>query len=86
MNGSASHSAMFALPGRSPQPSDAVHARVAAAHPLTHAEELQSVIPTQTTLLNQAHGGGCRSLHPGDILYWVACLGGACLLLICATR
>ena len=23
--------------------------------------------------------------HPGDILYWVACLGGACLLLLCAT-
>jgi len=22
-----------------------------------------------------------RGPHPGDILYWVACVGGACLLL-----
>jgi hypothetical protein len=24
--------------------------------------------------------------HPADLVYWVACLGGACLLLLCATR
>jgi hypothetical protein len=24
--------------------------------------------------------------HVGDIVYWVACLGGACLLLLCATH
>ena len=26
-----------------------------------------------------------ESMHPGDIVYWVAGLGGACLLLIKAT-
>ena len=26
-----------------------------------------------------------RGLHPGDVVYWLACLGGACLLLLCAT-
>jgi hypothetical protein len=24
--------------------------------------------------------------HPADLVYWVACLGGACLLLLCATH
>lgn len=24
--------------------------------------------------------------HFGDVVYWVACLGGACLLLLCATH
>ena len=26
-----------------------------------------------------------RATHPGDILYWVACLGGVGLLLLVAT-
>jgi hypothetical protein len=30
-------------------------------------------------------GGGPRAPHPGDILYWAACLGAACLLLLAAT-
>jgi len=25
------------------------------------------------------------SPHPGDVLYWVTCLGGACLFLIAST-
>ena len=24
--------------------------------------------------------------HVGDVVYWVACLGGGCLLLLCATH
>jgi hypothetical protein len=36
-------------------------------------------------LVPETRGGGPRGPHPGDILYWVACLGGACLLLIAAT-
>jgi hypothetical protein len=31
------------------------------------------------------HGGGPRAPHPGDILYWAACLGAACLLILAAT-
>lgn len=27
-----------------------------------------------------------RKTHPGDVLYWVACLGGVCLLLFTATK
>jgi len=36
-------------------------------------------------LLGVTRGTGPRGPHPGDILYWAACLGGACLLLIAAT-
>ncbi|HEX3571869.1 MAG TPA: hypothetical protein VHU44_13695 [Acidobacteriaceae bacterium] len=32
----------------------------------------------------QTHGR--RIPHPGDLVYWVACLGGGCLLLLCATH
>jgi hypothetical protein len=28
---------------------------------------------------------GSRIPHPGDILYWAACLGAACLLILAAT-
>ena len=44
--------------------------------------ENQSSVPVvadgQSGLLNRA--------HPSDVVYWVACLGGACLLLLCATH
>ena len=36
-------------------------------------------------LLADTRSTGPRGPHPGDVLYWVACLGGACLLLLCAT-
>ena len=36
-------------------------------------------------LVPDTRNGGPRRPHPGDILYWVACLGGACLLLLSAT-
>ena len=32
-----------------------------------------------------AQGNGTRVPHPGDILYWAACLGAACLLILAAT-
>jgi hypothetical protein len=40
---------------------------------------------TETMRLPPDTRGGRRKPHPGDVLYWVACLGGACLLLIKAT-
>jgi hypothetical protein len=86
MNTSPGHSTLFATPSRSLRGSDAVQARVAAAHPLTHSEELQSFSASNPDARPHNQMLGSRSLHPGDILYWVACLGGACLLLICATR
>jgi len=36
-------------------------------------------------VLADTRGGGPRIPHPGDILFWVVCLGGACLLLLIAT-
>ena len=30
-------------------------------------------------------GGAPRGPHPGDVLYWFACLGAACLLLLAST-
>jgi hypothetical protein len=47
----------------------------AAAHP---AADLLRLPP-------DTRGGGPRGPHPGDILYWVACVGGVGLLLIAAT-
>ena len=41
--------------------------------------------PPRLQLVPDTRGGGPRRPHPGDVLYWVACLGGACLLLIAAT-
>ena len=32
-----------------------------------------------------SHGFVTRA-HPSDVIYWLACLGGACLLLLCATH
>ena len=33
----------------------------------------------------ETSGRGPRAPHPGDIAYWVTCLGAACLLLLAAT-
>jgi hypothetical protein len=83
--------ALFAIPGGLRQYTDPVKARVAAPRQITHFEELQaSTAPTPEThrglhLLPEAVRGNRRRPHPGDVLYWVACLGGVCLLLLSAT-
>jgi hypothetical protein len=83
--------ALFAIPGGSPGFADPVKARVAAPRQVTHFEELQgSIAPSSAThrglhLLPATLKSGRRRPHPGDVLYWVACLGGACLLLLSAT-
>jgi hypothetical protein len=92
MTGPATRSAMFALLGTAPLHSDPVQSRVAAAHPRTHSEELQAVAAGNPTAPQQLSPpvrilrSGSRSLHPGDILYWTACLGGVGLLLLFALR
>jgi hypothetical protein len=80
MTGSSTRSALFALLGANARPSDPVHSRVAAAHPRTHSEEMQSPAFSNRDSKSQ------RTTHPGDILYWTACLGGAGLLLLFALR
>jgi hypothetical protein len=76
---------------------DPVRSRVAYQQPLTnserlHAEAARPPKPAETvqdrrpaSLLPDTGGSRPRRPHPGDILYWVACLGGVCLLLLSAT-
>lgn len=83
----------------SSHPCDPVRARVRCAPLVTNAERLQAAeaalaaaqrskkhAPLGVDLLRDTRlGRYLQSLHPGDIVYWVAGLGGACLLLIKAT-
>ncbi len=78
---------------------DPVRARVQCEALVTNAERMQAEealravselrqtrAPLGIDLLTDTRFGRyVSSLHPGDIFYWVACLGGACLLLIKAT-
>ncbi len=71
---------------------DPVRARVTSGLPMTATQMLQAnprYRPEAEGLgphaLVDTRGTGPHSPHPGDIVYWVACLGGACLLLLAAT-
>jgi hypothetical protein len=76
---------------------DPVRARVCCAPIVTNAERLQAEeaalaernrkrAPLGIDALRDTRlGRYVENMHPGDIVYWVACLGGACLLLIKAT-
>jgi len=44
--------------------------------------ENQSSVP----VVAEGQQGLLSRAHPSDVVYWVACLGGACLLLLCATH
>jgi len=83
----------------SARPFDPVRARVRCEPLTTNAERLQEVeaariaaqprkprTPSGVALLRETRVGRyVQSLHPGDVVYWIAGLGGACLLLIKAT-
>lgn len=84
----ATYPAMFVLEGGSPRRLDPVRARIAAGEQLIHS---QGVLMTPEESAHRglhlpldARTGGPRRPHPGDVVYWVACLGGACLLLLFA--
>jgi hypothetical protein len=89
--GPATYPAPFAPTAASGRSLDPVRARVAFTPQLTNDQLLQAdaaahpaeAIPLR--LLPDTRGGGPRGPHPGDVLYWVACLGGACLLILSAT-
>lgn len=69
-----------------------VPSRVAYHHPITNYERLQAELAAEQQADHMPahrgrfgfpetrHGGP----HPGDIAYWVACVGGAGMLLLCA--
>jgi len=58
---------------------------VASRRPSAHMMDESLADPNSLRQLADTRGTGPRGPHPGDILYWVACLGGACLLLFAAT-
>jgi hypothetical protein len=69
---------------------DPVRARVSVSQQLTNDQILQADAAAHPAadllrLPPDTRGGGPRGPHPGDILYWVACVGGVGLLLIAAT-
>ena len=92
-NNQATYAAMLALNEASSRRVDPVRARVGSSQQLTNAQSLQSSTENNRDtrkhrglyLLADTRGTGPRGPHPGDVLYWAACLGGACLLLLSAT-
>jgi hypothetical protein len=84
--------ATYPAPFTTGQRFDPVRSRVVVRQQLTNDQMLQanaephaSAAPHPMRLLPDTRGGGPRRPHPGDVLYWVACLGGACLLIVLAT-
>lgn len=85
----ATYPALFVLQGGSPRRPDPVRARIAAGQQIVHSQGVlmmpEECLHRGSHLPVDARTGGPRRPHPGDVLYWVACLGGACLLLLSAT-
>jgi hypothetical protein len=89
----ASSPAIFVVAGASHRGSDPVRTGVAgrdsfvnaAARYASHEDDHQAAARRGLRSMSETRGTGPRGPHPGDVLYWVACLGGACLLLLSAT-
>lgn len=85
------HLAPFAPIAASALGFDRVRARVTVPPQLTNDQvpQADAMARPADDLLHlppDTRGGGPRGPHPGDVLYWVACVGGACLLLMAATN
>jgi len=86
----ATYASTFPLTGASWRP-DPVRARVSVGSQSTYSEGLtaRTAMPDEVHLsglhLVDTKNGGPRRPHPADVLYWVACLGGAGLLILCGT-
>jgi hypothetical protein len=87
----AAYAAILAMDGQPTRRIDRVRARMAEmgnSHRLRSARRTGGERQPDDRglhLIADTRGTGPRSPHPGDVLYWVACLGGACLLLLTAT-
>jgi hypothetical protein len=88
----ATYAAILAMDGAPARRIDRVRARMCATRsvrtlPSARASRAEGQPENHgLRLLADTRGTGpARGPHPGDVLYWVACLGGACLLLLCAT-
>jgi hypothetical protein len=75
---------MIADPATYPAP-NTLHSVASRRSSSSHAMGNSVTEPNSLYVMADTRGGGPRGPHPGDILYWVACLGGACLLLFAAT-
>lgn len=74
---------------------DPVRSRVHVEPQLTNAEILQADAARQSSGVRFGELPNCppdtagprpRRPHPGDVVYWLTCLGGVCLLLFAGTR
>jgi hypothetical protein len=87
----AAYTAILSMDGAPKSRIDRVRARMAesrVSRNLWSARQLHSEGQPEDRglhLVADTRGTGPRGPHPGDVLYWVACLGGACLLLLTAT-
>jgi hypothetical protein len=88
----AAYAAILAMDGQPSRRLDRVRARMATNRNVRNPQDLrafrserQPQNPGLHLVADTRGTGPARGLHPGDVLYWVACLGGACLLLLCAT-
>ncbi len=64
---------------------DPVRARVTASQQLTNDQMLQAEKAARHPDDVVHRPSAMRGPHPGDVLYWVTCVGGASLILIAST-
>ncbi|MDP9049748.1 MAG: hypothetical protein M3O31_03360 [Acidobacteriota bacterium] len=88
----AAYAAILAMDGPPARRIDRIRARMGANRSVRNLESVSAFRPEEQTQNPRLHlvadtrgTWPARGPHPGDVLYWVACLGGACLLLLCAT-
>jgi len=67
---------------------DPVRARVAVLQQLTNDQMHKTVEVARhaADIVQRPPIHRSSGLHPGDVLYWITCVGGACLLLLTATK
>jgi hypothetical protein len=83
----STYAAILAMDEKPASRIDRVRARMEASRMsrnLRRERTLQPVLQATNSRLHLVTDTR-RKTHPGDVLYWVACLGGACLLLLTAT-
>jgi hypothetical protein len=90
----ATYAAILAMDGASSRRANLVRAQVGGCEEPASCQNLEiakthrpegRVEQCGPHLLADTRGARPRGPHPCDVLYWVACLGGACLLLLSAT-
>lgn len=87
----ATYAAILAMDDAASRRPDPVRAQVGRgqlSEPLQATQAYRPEVPAEYRglhLIPDTRDTRPRGPHPGDVLYWVACLGGACLLLLSAT-